>query len=93
MTPEEFNKLFSERLAANPAGMPVDEYLELMVTLMKETITQTYGIPAHITLLVGTRIGEVKMRTTLSDEHFLSLMSAVCEHMALKHTPPTGEAS
>jgi hypothetical protein len=93
MTPEQFAKQIAERLSASPKGLPVDEYLDLMVTLLQEAVTEAYGIRAHVTLFVGTRIEEVKVRTTLKDEHLLSLLKAFSEHMALKYTPTPHKAS
>jgi hypothetical protein len=93
MTPKQFNELVEKLRAANPEGVPVDEFLDLIVTLVESAMADAYGMPSHATLLVGERIEEVKVATSLSDKQLHSLSAALCEVMALKLGPTAGKAS
>jgi hypothetical protein len=93
MTPEQFSARFAALSAEKPEGLSVDEYLSLMVELVESAVVSAYGFPSHATLLVGARIEEVKVATSLSDEELLSLVSALGAHMALKLAPRSGKAS
>jgi len=94
MNIKEFQARLDELLAANPKGVPTDDYLDLMVEMIGSAMEAGQGHPCHVTLLVGARINEVKVCSTLSDDDLLLMLAAFSETMALKHAPaPPGKSS
>jgi hypothetical protein len=91
MTPTEFQKRFAE-LASYPKGLQVGEFLDLVVELVESAMEATLGHPTHVSLFVGGRAQEVMVRSTLEDDQMLSMLAALCQRMALKHsaTPEKG---
>jgi hypothetical protein len=76
------------------ADRMLDAFLANALTLIREPAERLCGKPVHVTVIVGTNLGdEITAQSTLTDAELLKVFAAFALRMHLKYAPTSGTAS